>query len=69
MIFPGLKKLSQEFGFKNNGTYFYGFINNTYVMFADGANRKNVCFRFPIELNEGDKKKFYLGKGKDMQKV
>ena len=64
MVFPGLKKLGKEFGFKNNGTYFYGFINNTYVMFADGANQKNVNFIFPIELNEDDKKKILSWKRK-----
>ena len=25
--------------------FLYGFIKNTYVMFADGANTKNVWFR------------------------
>lgn len=68
MVFPGLKKLSQEFGFKNNGTYFYGFINNTYVIFADGANQKNVSFRFPIELDEDDKKKILSWKRKGYAK-
>ncbi|MBP3709512.1 MAG: hypothetical protein J6I73_03785 [Treponema sp.] len=68
MIFPGLKKLGKELGFKNNGTYFYGFINNTYVMFADGANQKNVSFRFPIRLNEDDKKKILSWKKKGYAK-
>lgn len=68
MVFPGLKKLSKEFGFKNNGTYFYGFINNTYVMFADGMNQKNVSFRFPIELNEDDKQKILSWKRKGYAK-
>lgn len=57
MIFPGLKKLGKEFGFKNNGTFIYGFINNTYIMFADGQNQKNVWFRFHTELDEKDKQK------------
>lgn len=57
MIFPGLKKLGQEFGFKNNGTYIYGFLGNTYVVFADGPNKKNVWFRFPHSLDESDKQK------------
>lgn len=69
MIFPGLKKLGKEFGFKNNGTYFYGFINNTYVMFADGANQKNVSFIFPIELTEDDKKKILSWKRKGYAKT
>ena len=69
MVFPGLKKLGKEFGFKNNGTYFYGFINNTYVMFADGANQKNVNFIFPIELNEDDKKKILSWKRKGYAKT
>lgn len=55
IIFPGLKKLGKEFNFKNNKTFLYGFIKNTYVMFADGANTKNVWFRFPEKLDEADK--------------
>lgn len=57
MIYPGLKKLGNELNFKNNGTYVYGFINNTYVIFSDGKNQKNVSFRFPTNLDEDDKKK------------
>lgn len=68
MVFPGLKKLGKEFGFKNNGTYFYGFINDTYVIFADGANQKNVSFRFPIRIDEDDKNKILSWKKKGYAK-
>lgn len=57
MIFLGLKKLGKEFGFKNNGKCIYGFLNNTYVMVADGLNQKNVWFRFPNRLDENDNRK------------
>lgn len=57
MIFPGLKKLEKEFGFKDNGTLIYGFIKNSYISFADGNNQKNVWFRFPVKLDEEDRQK------------
>ena len=68
MIFPGLKKLEKEFGFKDNGKFVYGFIESTYVMFADGENQKHVWFRFPVELNEEDKNKISSWKKKDYAK-
>lgn len=57
MIFPGLRKLEKEFGFKDNGTMIYGFIKNSYISFADGNNQKNVWFRFPVELDDQDRQK------------
>lgn len=57
MVFPGLKKLGKELDFKNNGTFIYGFIGNTYVMFGDGSNQKNVWFRFPVSVDEETKQK------------
>lgn len=68
MIFPGLKKLGNQFNFKNNGRFIYGFINNTYVMFADGTNQKNVWFRFPNSLGESDKVKISSWKKKGYAK-
>ena len=55
MIFPRLRKLSKIYGFKNNGTFIYGMVKNSYVVAFDGNNRKNVWFRFPGQLDEGDK--------------
>lgn len=57
MVYPGLKKLANELGFKNNGTFCYGFIDNTYLMFADGSNQKNVWFKFPVAVDEEIKQK------------
>lgn len=68
MIFPGLKKLEKEFGFKDNGKFVYGFIESTFVLFADGPNKKNVWFRFPVELNEEDKNKISSWKKKGYAK-
>ncbi|MBQ1710829.1 MAG: hypothetical protein II032_06905 [Treponema sp.] len=68
MIFPGLKKLGNQFNFKNNGRFIYGFINNTYVMFADGTNQKNVWIRFPNSLDESDKVKISSWKKKGYAK-
>ena len=69
IIFPGLKKLGKEFNFKNNKTFLYGFIKNTYVMFADGANTKNVWFRFPEKLDEADKQKILSWQKKGYAKI
>lgn len=68
MIYPGLKKLGKELGFKNNGHLVYGFINNTYVAFMDGSNRKIVYFRFPSDLDEEDKNKLLSWKKKGYAK-
>lgn len=68
MIYPGLKKLGKELGFKNNGHLVYGFINNTYVAFMDGSNRKFVYFRFPSDLDEEDKNKLLSWKKKGYAK-
>lgn len=54
MIFPGLKKLGNELGFKHNDKFIYGMLKNSYVMFADGPNQKNVYFRFPVIPDEND---------------
>ena len=55
MISPGLKKLSKQYGFKNNGTFIYGTVKNSYVVTFDGNDRKNVWFRFPGQLDESGK--------------
>lgn len=57
MIFPGLRKLEKEFGFKDNGSIIYGIIKNTFIAFADGNNQKNVWFRFPVKLDDEDRQK------------
>lgn len=69
MIYPGLKKLGKELGFENNGHLVYGFINNTYVAFMDGSNRKFVYFRFPSDLDEEDKNKLLSWKKKGYAKT
>lgn len=68
MIFPGLRKLGNELNFENNGTYIYGFLNNTFVMFSDGANQKIVTFKFSTKLDEDDKKKILFWKKKGYAK-
>ena len=68
MIFPGLRKLGNELNFENNGTYIYGFLNNTFVMFSDGTNQKIVTFKFSIKLDEDDKKKILFWKKKGYAK-
>ena len=68
MISPGLKKLSKQYGFKNNGTFIYGMVKNSYVVAFDGNNRKNVWFRFPGQLDEGDKIKIESWKRKGYAK-
>lgn len=55
MIFSGLKKISKIYGFKNNGTFIYGMVKNSYIVIFDGNKHKNVWFRFPGQLDEGDK--------------
>lgn len=69
MIFPGLKKLGKELGFKNNNTYLYGFVKNTYVMFADGSNKKTVWFRFPEKPDDADKQKILSWQKKGYAKI
>ena len=68
MIFSGLKKLSKIYGFENNGTFIYGMVKNSYVVAFDGNNRKNVWFRFPGQLDEGDKIKIESWKRKGYAK-
>ena len=68
MTFPGLKKLAKEFGFINNGRFLFGFLKNSYIMFADGANQKNVWFRFPNKLDADDKQKIESWKKKGYAK-
>lgn len=57
MLYPGLKKLAGELEFKNNGTIHYGFVKNSYVIFADGANQKNVWIQFAKTPDDDDKAK------------
>ncbi|MBE6332748.1 MAG: hypothetical protein E7070_10655 [Bacteroidales bacterium] len=57
MIFPGLKKLGKQLGFKNNGIFFYGYLQNCFISFADGQGLKLLCIRTPVALDEEDKKK------------
>lgn len=68
MIFPGLRKLGKEFNFSSNGTFLYGYIGNTYLMFADGSNQKNVWFRFPVSVNAEIKQKVESWKKKGYAK-
>ncbi|MCR5317527.1 MAG: VTT domain-containing protein [Treponema sp.] len=68
MTFPGLRKLAGEFGFANNGTYFYGFIHNTYVIMADGKNKKIVQMIFPCKIEQSDKEKILSWKKKGYAK-
>lgn len=68
MTFPGLRKLASEFGFANNGTYFYGFIHNTYVIMADGKNKKIVQMIFPCKIEQSDKEKILSWKKKGYAK-
>lgn len=68
MTFPGLRKLAGEFGFANNGTYFYGFIHNTYVIMADGKNKKIVQMIFPCKIDQSDKEKILSWKKKGYAK-
>ena len=68
MIFSGLKKLSKIYGFKNNGTFIYGMVKNTYIVIFDGNKHKNVWFRFPGQLDEGDKIKIESWKRKGYAK-
>ncbi len=68
MTFPGLRKLAGEFGFANNGTYFYGFTQNTYVIMADGQNQKHVSLIFPCKINQSDKEKILSWKKKGYAK-
>ena len=57
MIFPGLKKLRDQLGFKDNGTICYGFFKNSFFSFADGRNIKLLCIRTPEVLDDEDKEK------------
>lgn len=54
MLFPGLKKLRNQFGFQDNGHCVYGFRQNSFVMFADGQGMKVLSFFFPVELDADD---------------
>ena len=64
MILPGLKKLRDQLGFKDNGTFCYGFVKNSFFTFADGCNIKKLCIRTPEVLDDEDKEKIQSWKKK-----
>ena len=57
MIFPGLKKLRNQLGFKDNGTFCYGYVKNSFFTFADGPNIKLLSVWTPEVLDKDDKAK------------
>ncbi|MBR5696418.1 MAG: hypothetical protein IKX43_09375 [Paludibacteraceae bacterium] len=62
------KELWNELGFKSAGSFVYGFLKNSYVLFAQANGAKMLWFRFPVELDENDKQNIQSWEKKDYAK-
>lgn len=62
------KELWNKLGFKSAGSFVYGFLKNSYVLFAQANGAKMLWFRFPVELDENDKQNIQSWEKKDYAK-
>ena len=60
--------LWDELGFKRTGNFVYGFLKNSYVLFAQADGAKMLWFGFPVELDESDKQAIQSWEKKDYAK-
>ncbi|MBP5758370.1 MAG: hypothetical protein J6W45_03100, partial [Bacteroidales bacterium] len=46
--------MEKDLNLRDNGTYVFGFLKNTYVLLSEGQGFKQVNFFFPVKITEED---------------
>lgn len=54
MLFPGLRKLKNQYGLKSKSHALYGFHKNCFIQIFDRPGKKELWIDFPVKLDEED---------------